>query len=330
MQRLSNIELLRIISILMIVIHHVLVHGAYNAIDNTLLHLMDSFVIYGVNIFLLISGYFTINLKWKSIINLFWICSFWKLFHLFYETFIAKTPHSFLEWIAKPLAIPFSSGGWFVDIYILLLLLSPIINITLTRMNKKELHMSILLMTIFNIIYCWGLGREHNASGYSLYHFIYMYCLGYYLKSSSYSYKYPYLGFIMCSILTFIYSITIGERAFSYNSPFIIIGAVCVFIAFNKLNIQNRIINTSAQSVLSIYLLSDGGIFSKNLYQLYNNIIQSSTSVFIVSITISGIVLGVCLFAILMDKVRITIFQKGIYPLLENISDKYYNKINHK
>jgi len=70
MQRQSNIELLRIISILMIVIHHVLVHGIYNAVNNSTLHFIDSFVIYGVNIFLLISGYFTINLKWKSVINL--------------------------------------------------------------------------------------------------------------------------------------------------------------------------------------------------------------------------------------------------------------------
>ena len=105
MQRQSNIELLRIISILMIVIHHVLVHGIYNSVNNSTLHFIDSFVIYGVNIFLLISGYFTLNLKWKSVINLFWICSFWKLFHLFYETYIVKVPHSLFERIAKPLAI---------------------------------------------------------------------------------------------------------------------------------------------------------------------------------------------------------------------------------
>lgn len=263
MQRLSNIELLRILSILMIVVHHVFVHGIYHVADNTTLHFLDSFFIYGVNIFLLISGYFTIKLKWKSVINLFWICSFWKLFHLSYETLVGKVSHNLFEWIAKPLAIPFSAGGWFIDIYILLLLLSPILNMTLTRMNKKELNLTILLMTIFNIVYCWGLGREHNVSGYSLYHFIYMYSLGFYLKSSSVNYKYPYLGVIACSIFTFILSFTLGGRVFSYNSPFVVIGAMCIFMAFNKLTIQNKIINVTAQSVLSIYLLSDGGLFAK-------------------------------------------------------------------
>jgi len=330
MQRQSNIELLRIISILMIVIHHVLVHGIYNSVNNSTLHFIDSFVIYGVNIFLLISGYFTINLKWKSVINLFWICSFWKLFHLFYETYIVKVPHSLFEWIAKPLAIPFSSGGWFVDIYILLLLLSPVLNMALTRMNKKELSLTILLISIFNIVYCWGLGRENNTSGYSLYHFVYMYCIGFYLKSSSFSYKYPYFGIVICSIFTFILYLVLGGRAFSYNSPFVIIGAICIFTALNKLNIQSCIINITAQSVLSIYLLSDGGVFSKNIYQLYNEIIKTSANTFVGSLKITGIVFGICTFAILLDRIRIIIFKNGIYPCLEYISYKYHNQINRK
>lgn len=330
MQRLSNIELLRILSILMIVVHHVLVHGVYHVVNHTTLHFIDSFVIYGVNIFLLISGFFTIKLKWKSVINLFWICSFWKLFHLSYETFVGKVSHNLFEWIAKPLAIPFSAGGWFIDIYILLLLLSPILNMTLTRMNKKELRLTILLMTIFNIVYCWGLGKEHNVSGYSLYHFIYMYTLGFYLKSSSTSYKYPYLGIIVCSISTFILSLTLGGRAFSYNSPFAVMGALCIFMVFNKLTIESNIINITAQSVLSIYLLSDGGLFAKNTYQLYNDIMQNSTSIPTASIKIAGVVLAVCIFAILMDKIRIMIFQKGIYPCMEYISYKYHNNSNHK
>lgn len=330
MQRLSNIELLRIISILMIVVHHVLVHGVYHVMNHTTLHFIDSFVIYGVNIFLLISGYFTIKPKWKSVINLFWICSFWKLFHLFYETFVGKMSHNLFEWVAKPLAVPFSAGGWFIDIYILLLLLSPIINMALTRMNKKELRLTILLMTIFNIVYCWGLGREHNISGYSLYHFIYMYSLGFYLKSSSSNYKYPYLGVIICSIITFVLSLTLGGRAFSYNSPFVVMGAMCIFMAFNKITIQNNIINIAAQSVLSIYLLSDGGLFAKNTYQIYNDIAQNSTSISTASIKITGVVLAVCLFAILLDKIRIIIFQKGIYPCWEHISHKYHKNSNYK
>ena len=107
-------------------------------------------------------------------------------------------------------------------------------------------------------------------------------------------------------------------------------GAMCIFIAFNKLMIQNKIINVAAQSVLSIYLLSDGGLFAKNTYQLYNDIMQNSTSIPTASIKIAGVVLAVCLFAISMDKIRIMIFQKGIYPCMEYISYKCHNNSNHK
>ena len=89
MQRQSNIELLRIISILMIVIHHVLVHGIYNAVNNSTLHFIDSFVIYGVNIFLLISGYFTINLKFSgyAVFGNCFICSMKRILSRYHIVF---------------------------------------------------------------------------------------------------------------------------------------------------------------------------------------------------------------------------------------------------
>lgn len=60
-------------------------------------------------------------------------------------------------------------------------------------------------MTIFNIIYYLRLGRKHNVSGYSFYHFIYMYSIDFCFKAFSAQYKQPYLGAIVCSIFTFTF-----------------------------------------------------------------------------------------------------------------------------
>lgn len=326
MQRASNIELLRIISILMILAHHVLVHGIADSINSTTMHLLDAFVIYGVNIFLLISGYFTIKLKWKSILNLFWICCFWKFFHLSYETFIEGVPHSLFEWIAKPLAIPFSSGGWFVDIYIMLMLVSPILNIALERMSKKELNTSILLMTIFNIIYCWMLGKENNTSGYSLYHFIYVYSIGFYIKESDISFRFKKTSVLACSLLTFILYETIGAKAFSYNSPPVIMGGILIFLIVNKLHIKSNLTNQLAQSVLSIYLATDGGLFAHKIYNNYNEALLSSSNTLTAIMQITGIALGVCLFVILLDRLRIILFIKVINPISELVLNNYRRK----
>ena len=66
-QRQSNIELLRIIAMLMIIAHHFSVHGGfqYSTDDLTINYLWINFIAIGgkigVNIFVLISGYFLIN-----------------------------------------------------------------------------------------------------------------------------------------------------------------------------------------------------------------------------------------------------------------------------
>ena len=322
--RNSNIELLRIVSMLMIVAHHVLVHGIADSIDSGLLHFLDAFLIYGVNVFLLISGYFTIKVKWKSVLNLFWICCFWKLFHLFFGTIVLGHQYTLMDWFIKPLAIPFSSGGWFVDTYILLMLLSPILNIALGRMSKKELNVAIILMTIFNVVYCWMLGRQGNASGYMLWHFVYMYGLGFYIRHACFNLKFKGLWFIVCSLLTFLLCEILGMRnAYSYNSPFVIIGAVLLFMVFRDLQIQNRAINQVALSVLPIYLATDGGVFGWSIYSLYDEVILAASNTWTAIMQIAAIAIGVCLFVVLVDRIRIGAFARGIAPALEFVLNKY-------
>ncbi|KAA9302211.1 acyltransferase family protein [Aerococcus sanguinicola] len=66
-KRQTNIELLRIISIIMIIFHHFAVHGGFNweATAITIPHFWYNFIVIGgkvgVNIFILISGYFLIT-----------------------------------------------------------------------------------------------------------------------------------------------------------------------------------------------------------------------------------------------------------------------------
>ena len=74
MERASNIELCRIFSIICVL----LVHSAfaYNGWPTNLnetsygLMLLESFSIVGVNVFIFISGWFSIKLKLKTILNI--------------------------------------------------------------------------------------------------------------------------------------------------------------------------------------------------------------------------------------------------------------------
>ena len=84
-ERLSNIELLRILAMLFVVLHHIVCHGMklyeppVTFIERTAI-VFDAFLVVGVNLFVLISGYFSIKLSWKSFLNLALICIFFRYF----------------------------------------------------------------------------------------------------------------------------------------------------------------------------------------------------------------------------------------------------------
>ena len=77
-RRVSNIELLRILSIFLITMHHLVVHGSnacgyltnYSFEQGTLGIILNSFCIIGVNVFILISGWFGIKNPIKATIHL--------------------------------------------------------------------------------------------------------------------------------------------------------------------------------------------------------------------------------------------------------------------
>ncbi len=179
--RRSNIELLRIVAMLMIVIHHIIVHGIYPCVNDgtpLFLRILDSFVIYGVNIFVLISGYFGIRLTWKSFFNLMLVIGFYKIFNLCIDTFMLGYEHSVFEWVAKPLSGPVSGGGWFVDVYVLLMLISPLLNKMLHALSKKEHLSGLLILLLLDTGYGFLLGKHFDSSGYGLLHFIVLYYIG--------------------------------------------------------------------------------------------------------------------------------------------------------
>lgn len=91
-QRDSNIELLRIIVMGMIVLHHFIFHGlgvyrdlrfgepaVMNARDTNCALVVEGFLICAVNVFVLISGWFSIKFKAASFVKLFAICSFFAV-----------------------------------------------------------------------------------------------------------------------------------------------------------------------------------------------------------------------------------------------------------
>ena len=73
--RNSNIELLRIIAMMFIVIWHISVHAQKGELPSH--NYIAAITTTGVNLFVLISGYWGIKLKWKSLLNILSIVVFY-------------------------------------------------------------------------------------------------------------------------------------------------------------------------------------------------------------------------------------------------------------
>ena len=96
-ERNSNIELLRLCSMMMIMVLHFLGHSRYIggnifSADVLIWNLMESLCISSTAIFVLISGYFGINFKIKGILKLYLSCAAWGIVGYVIYCSCANTP----------------------------------------------------------------------------------------------------------------------------------------------------------------------------------------------------------------------------------------------
>lgn len=146
-KRQSNIELLRIIVMMLIVVHHFASYGAFTfstsaiTLNRIWFQILRSPGKICTNVFVLISGYFLVekeNLKIKKVLKM-WAQIFTYSFLLFvifacfggdslnYKMILKRLlPITFVEW-------------WFVSAYFMLYLISPFLNKFLTKLDKKVL-----------------------------------------------------------------------------------------------------------------------------------------------------------------------------------------------
>lgn len=308
-ERLSNIELLRIVSMIMIVLHHVLVHGINDSSSHAL-QILDIFFIFGVNLFVLISGYFTIKLSWKSFFSLMWIIAFYKIIHLCADTFVFNINHQWWEWIVKPLSAPVSGGGWFVDIYILLMIISPLINILLANLNEKEYKCGLFAILILDCGYGWLLSMHFDAYGYSLFHFVVLYYLGYGVHHFYLLDKCNHFVALLSSLLVtvvlslFAMRYKIPVSLSSYSCPLVIFSSICIFKLFERLRLENNVlVNTFASSMFAVYLIHDAGYVSIIFYEHINRwYLQFNTDVFF--IRVFAAIISLFVFAFCLDVIR--------------------------
>ena len=191
--RQSNFELMRIISIFMIVVWHVILSGVgLKQVDGILALFFDIiravFVVH-VNSFILVTGYFqcTSSFKLRKLLNLLATSWFYRIISLLIVLMLSLSTYTNLEILKNGFILPLDHEHWFIHYYVLLYLISPFLNKYINRVNQKELKITVLVLIFINSIlpYLSNQGFFTVNFGFSLYHFITLYFIGSYLR------KYP-------------------------------------------------------------------------------------------------------------------------------------------
>lgn len=351
-KRQSNIELLRIIAMILIVAHHFSVHGGFvfSASEVTLNKLWIQFIQIGgkigVNIFVLISGYFLINVKSTKISKILklWIQIFTYSVALYIIFLVAEIEQFGIKKTINHIFPITFSEWWFASTYFVLYLIFPYLNKLLISLDKKTYQKLIVLTTI-----CWCLIPTIFNTSYqsnNLIWFMYLYSIAGYIKlhitNNKISSKKSIIIALILIAVIFLSAVVcdfIGIKIpyirkyttifFGMQKLPLMLASLFLFVGFLKINIKsNKVINTIATATFGVYLIHDNNYVRKFLWKnVFKNTIFSN-NVFLIPYSI-GVIIFVFLTCTLIELFRIHILEKHYIKYIDNIS-KYINKCINK
>lgn len=350
-KRDSNLEILRIISMILIIVHHYARHGfnnceLYFSVNKYIVDILSLGGKIGVICFILISGYFMINSK-------FTIKKLWKLIGqvLFYSYGIfilfstILTPTSPIDEAKINMSIfPIAySHYWFITCYVVIMIISPYINKFIRCMQKKELEKFLIIMiTLWSVMYTLiGGGYAFNNFGWLLVLYIIAAYINLYVKLDNNAIKKNKIIMIVSSLLLVLSPIiynTLGKVTGNskyiensrilakFPSILVLIVSVSIFLYFiNKKKFSSNIINNIAKCTLGIYLIHDNELFRPYLWEkILKNANYYSSNLLILHALISLVLVYV--IGSIIDYIRM----KTIEPIWMKLYDYLESKLKRR
>ncbi len=284
-QRESNIELLRILAMAGIIILHfnnpdmggAFSYASYGSLNSILLYFLEIIFICGVDVFLMITGYFMLK---KQEVNLY------KPAGLLLQVVIYGIGVYFLRLILMKENFSLTAFGnaaipnnYFVILYVVLYLLSPYINQLIASLSDEAYRRLLLLLLLLFAFYSTliniaqnlsgqsisgisSVGIDGDQNGYTILLFSLCYLIGAYeSRRGERKQKKNLIWLVLIWILNFAWiyiSLGMGIQAstLNYDNPLILLEAYLSFSLFKNLKMKNRrLINELAKGAFGVYLL---------------------------------------------------------------------------
>lgn len=342
--RNSNLELFRIIVMLLIVAHHYVVNSGLMPImaenptsaKSMFLYLFGWAGKTGIDCFVLITGYFMCksNISLRKFLKLFGAFYLYKIvfFTIFSTTGYAEPT---LKFVIKSL-IPFRSVDYgFVSCYLVFFCFIPFLNILIKGMTKRQHQLLLgLCLLVYSVFPQMFISVTFNYVGW----FMVIYLIGSYFR------LYPplwslnakltgwlTLGFVtlsLTSVLGGVRMCSMINKNLSYffvadsNKPLAVATAVCAFLFFKNLKMgYSKIINTIAASAFGVLLIHANSDTMRQWlwHDTLNNAGHYAGNIYLHAV---ASVLAVYAICTLIDFVRIQLLEKPAFKLLDSKLNK--------
>jgi len=282
--RNSTLEILRIISMMMVIGLHYMnktIGGGLNTqleVNIVSSHILESICITSVNIFVLISGYFMLSAKTtrlKKAVDLYLVMLFYNLSCLGIAAAAGQYQFSIRELILA--VFPFFTGRkWFLETYLILLLIAPFINKLLNCLNKKSHgYLIIIQIMLFSIWPSFFSSAPILDGGSGITNFITLYFISSYIRKyisfqNTKKTRFISLAVFAASCLAITVSSFLpyfSQRAWAYCYIFNILASTALFVFFLNMPKTNlKIVNTIAGTTFGVYILHSMLYFQPLIY----------------------------------------------------------------
>lgn len=343
MKRETNIELLRVVAMLFIIAHHYALHGGVYYATSTNIFSATFLVALGklgVNLFVLITGYFMIHSQFKimRLIRLELAVLFYSILWFIAAVFCLKTAEiSFLSLRNSlfPTLINNGSYYWFIPCYMGLLFLSPFINRLVSSLSKKQFQTLLLILFVGISVLPTFL---YSAAWYdgNMFLFLLLYLMGGYIRKYDVRLdRIPNVILLLLNVVIYVWIVCIiifvrrntaeaaafgvwPERIWEGASFFIILLSFFVFMFFKQIKVRHSsIINRISSATIGVYLFHD------NLYArqyIWVNFFHTDRYVNSEGMIYHALFCIVMVFALgtLIELIRVWLFQ----PVVKGIANK--------
>lgn len=340
-KRILGIELIRIVSMLMILVLHICLQGgvltnlAVGSLSYWLAWLLESLCYCSVNCYALITGYVMYSkernkYKYSRIIPLWLQVFMWNmLITILFKIFSPDKVTA--ETFATAFFPTVTTQYWYFTAYFGIFFFIPFFNILIDNIGKKEyICLIVTLFAVFSFIpFIFQEDPFHTKNGYSTLWLAVLYFIGAFIKQNedviNVKKRIWAIIYVLSSVIPCISSsvldiagtsadmlVSSGGTTYAYTSPFTVAAAVALFMLLKDVKIQNHFIEkfiTIASSVsFGIYLIHVNPlVFDYLVKDLFKGLASMPCCTMILSIIAFSLLLYALLGA--ADYIRLVIFR---------------------